>query len=238
MYLSKPIKSECQSTLPDDKLSPISLKGLSQKLGNFKVEEKKFKVLPPTNLVSDMVLNHFKVINIVLSITLFVTVSSCQKREIMLPDPYIRQLSSGSFKIPSIHSFDILFVLTDGDRIARTNVNTLHVVYISLFKSDFSNFYEFLLASLNQRIVIPEKLLAKQQVEFFVLDKAVSSDFENGSLPSFLNKYVSPRCVQGYSLKHNPLDSGAIYTVLYYLFTSNFKVQPVDSEESFLFVQM
>jgi DNA mismatch repair ATPase MutS len=156
----------------------------------------------------------------------------------MLPNEYIKQLSSGSFKIPSIHSFDILFVLTDDNRIARTDVNTLHVVYISMFKSDLPNFYEFLSAALNQRIVIPERLLANQQAEFFVLDEAVSSDFENGSLSSFLNKYLSPRGVQGYSLKHNPLNSTAINTVLYYLFTSNFKVQPVDSEESFLFVQM
>lgn len=87
----------------------------------------------------------------VLVVLLQVMVCSCSSTEShkKISDNYIKILTDGDFKIPSPHSFDILFVKSEDRKIVMTSVNTLYAIYRTDFTKDFQQYGEFLSAALN-----------------------------------------------------------------------------------------
>jgi hypothetical protein len=176
-----------------------------------------------------------KVIYIVF-IIIFVAFSCKKKSNPNIADSYIRQLSEWDDQAPSIHSFDLLFVSTDSNQIAETNIGTLHHIFEKKFSENYDTFNAFLNASLNNNLIIPRQILIHGQVKFFTLDNTVSLSYRKGSLKLFLNKYCLPNNSGGYQLNELARSSGAIKSILYYLFINNFKIKLLDSPESFSIV--
>jgi hypothetical protein len=163
---------------------------------------------------------------------------SCWKNSKQISDNYVRKLAAGDFKIPSVYGFDILFVRSDNEQIAATNIGTLHAVYVARFSLKFSSFYDFLTAALNQREIIPKAELNLRQAEYFVLDEMITDDFQNISRAAYIEKYCNRKYLKEYVLKKDGLESASVNSILYYLFISGFEIQTVDTEDSFVIKSM
>lgn len=171
----------------------------------------------------------------VLVALLQVMICSCSSTESdnKISDDYIKILAEGDFKIPSPHSFDILFVKSDDRKIVMTSVNTLYAIYRSDFTKDFHQYGEFLSAVLNGDLEIPFRFFVRLQGESFIPRTHVSEFHEKASSNEFVSKYCEKDSTGGLTLKDTILKSTDLTTVLYCLFMSNYRIQPVDSEKSF-----
>lgn len=171
----------------------------------------------------------------VLVVLLQVMVCSCSSTgsDKKISDNYIKILTEGDFKIPSPHSFDILFVKSEDRKIVMTSVNALYAIYRSDFTKDFQQYDKFLSAVLNGDLEIPLSFFVRLQGEYFVPKTHVSEFYAKASPNEFVLKYCEKDSTGGLTLKDSVLKSTDLTTVLYCLFMSNYRIQPVDLEKSF-----
>jgi hypothetical protein len=152
---------------------------------------------------------------------------ACNDKKASIDKSTINELSKGDFKIPSRYGYLLLFI-NSGDSIGCTNVNVLHGIYMHNYSTSYRAFEAFLSDALNQKISFHYDMLKNSNVKVFPVNTTTKSEYEQSNLSDFLKLYCIKKGENRFIVKKQYQNTDQLFTILYYFFINNYKVNQDD----------
>jgi hypothetical protein len=155
-----------------------------------------------------------KIINLLISLTLFCCLSCKTKHNLLFNENLIQRIAHEDQNLPS-QFFNLFFCKCQSGEIVSLSVYDLREIYRNEYSGvEYSSFLSNLL---NQRTSIQ----CKDRSDNFKIDENVRKRYEEMSLNEFLAFYCTERNQVSYYLKKD-VTSEQRNTVLYFLFVNNY----------------
>jgi hypothetical protein len=148
----------------------------------------------------------------------------CKSQVSCKQENYIYEYSKGDFlsELPPVNSNLIMVIKTMDNKIVLTNNFFLYRIYSIDFKSQFTNFTEFICALLCEKIFVSSKQF-KEDLKVSDWNQSVKILYEAEKLKSIFNKYFIYLSSKSFKLKRG-INNDELYTVLYYVFINQYYI--------------
>ena len=138
-----------------------------------------------------------------------------------------RETSERDLILPVSYSYLPVFGLTENNNLVCTRTDYLYYIYSNFYKTDFSNFKDFLTTFLNQKILIPKERFISTKSVFFELDKSVKEYYLGNKFSEFYDKYCTINNKTSFIKKENyeKSDRNNLLTIMYYVSINGYYVK-------------